>query len=66
MSAPRSFADIRRVREEWVDDIQTACRRTGTAFFFKQWGGVRKDKTGRQYRGRTFGEMPCAAEPLIA
>jgi len=32
------------VREEWVDDIQTACRRTGTAFFFKQWGGVRKDK----------------------
>jgi protein gp37 len=54
------------VREEWVDDIQTACRRTGTAFFFKQWGGVRKDKTGRQYRGRTFGEMTCAAEPLIA
>jgi protein gp37 len=66
MSAPGSFADIRRVREEWVDDIQTACRRTGTAFFFKQWGGVRKDKTGRQYRGRTFDEMPCAAEPLIA
>ena len=42
MSAPRSFADIRRVREEWVDDIQTACRRTGTAFFFKQWAAFAK------------------------
>jgi hypothetical protein len=33
-------------------------RRTGSAFFFKQWGGVRKDKTGRTYRGQTFDEMP--------
>ena len=36
------------------------CRRTRTAFFFKQWGGVRKKSTGRHYCGRTFDEMPRA------
>jgi hypothetical protein len=40
------------------------CRRTGSAFFFKQWGGVRKDKTGRTYRGQTFDEMPSALAVL--
>jgi protein gp37 len=53
-SGPRS----RVMQEEWVDEIEAACRKVGTAFFFKQWGGVRKDRTGRQYRGRTFDEMP--------
>ncbi len=46
--------------EEWVDEIETVCRNTGTAFFFKQWGGVRKKVTGRHYRGRTFDEMPSS------
>lgn len=53
-SGPRS----RPMKEEWVDEIEAACRTTGTAFFFKQWGGVRKKSTGRQYRGTTFDEMP--------
>ncbi|MCP1757876.1 DUF5131 family protein [Bradyrhizobium elkanii] len=53
-SGPRS----RPMLEEWVHEIEAACRRSETAFFFKQWGGVRKDKTGREYRGRTFDEMP--------
>ena len=53
-SGPRA----RPMLEGWVDEIQAACRRSDTAFFFKQWGGVRKDKTGRTYRGRTFDEMP--------
>lgn len=47
----------------WVDEIEALCRRTGTAFFFKQWGGVAKAKTGRVYRGQTFDEMP---EPQIS
>jgi protein gp37 len=55
-SGPRS----RPMLEAWVDEIETACRRSGTAFFFKQWGGVRKDQTGRTYRGQTFDEMPHA------
>jgi protein gp37 len=53
-SGPRS----RPMLEEWVDEIEIACRRSGAKFFFKQWGGVRKDRTGRTYRGQTFDEMP--------
>jgi protein gp37 len=53
-SGPRS----RPMAEEWVGEIEVACRKERTAFFFKQWGGVRKKTTGRQYRGRTFDEMP--------
>lgn len=44
----------------WVDEIEAACRRAGTAFFFKQWGGRNKKATGRELRGRTFDEMPVA------
>jgi protein gp37 len=54
-SGPRA----RPMLEEWVDDIEAACRGSGSAFFFKQWGGTRKDKTGRTYRGQTFDEMPA-------
>lgn len=44
----------------WVDEIQAACGETGTAFFFKQWGGTNKKVTGRELRGRTYDEMPAA------
>jgi protein gp37 len=27
-------------------------------FFFKQWGGTNKKKTGRILKGRTYDEMP--------
>jgi protein gp37 len=53
-SGPRS----RPMREEWVDEIEAACRKVRTAFFFKQWGGVRKKAAGRQFRDRTYDEMP--------
>lgn len=55
-SGPRA----RPMLEAWVDEIETACRGSGTAFFFKQWGGVRKKLSGRIYRDRTFDEMPTA------
>ena len=42
----------------WVTEIRGACRAHKVPFFFKQWGGVRKDLTGRKLRGRTFDEMP--------
>ena len=57
-SGPRS----RPMAEQWVAEIEAACRKARTAFFFKQWGGVRKKSTGRHYRGRTFDEMPRAVE----
>lgn len=43
---------------EWVEQIEKACRRAGTAFFFKQWGGRNKKATGRELRGRTYDEYP--------
>ena len=48
----------RRMKIEWVREIFRACRRHNVPFFFKQWGGVRKDLTGRKLGGRTYDEMP--------
>lgn len=45
---------------EWVENIHAQCVRARVAFFFKQWGGVRKHKTGRRLNGRTYDEMPRA------
>lgn len=53
-SGPRA----RPMDEKWVEGILDQCLHAGTAFFFKQWGGVNKKKTGRTLRGRTFDEMP--------
>ena len=43
---------------EWVRSIFRQCRSSGAAFFFKQWGGVQKHRTGRELRGKTYDEMP--------
>ena len=32
----------RPMKAEWVDNIRNQCRGAKVAFFFKQWGGVRK------------------------
>ncbi|MFN3428362.1 MAG: DUF5131 family protein [Candidatus Sericytochromatia bacterium] len=53
-SGPRA----RPMQQEWVESILDQCRRERVAFFFKQWGGVRKDRTGRLLNGQTFDEMP--------
>ena len=42
----------------WVIDIRDQCLRANVAFFFKQWGGVQKKRTGRTLEGRTWNEMP--------
>lgn len=52
----------RPVDHDWVTDIRDQCIKTGVAFFFKQWGGVQKKKTGRTLEGRTWDEMPIQIE----
>ncbi len=42
----------------WVESLLFQCKRAGIPFFFKQWGGVQKKKTGRQLNGRTYDELP--------
>jgi protein gp37 len=48
----------RPMQQSWVVDIRDQCRAAGTAFFFKQWGGIFKSRTGRELEGRTWDEMP--------
>jgi protein gp37 len=48
----------RKMEESWVIDIRNQCINKDIAFFFKQWGGVNKKKTGRELEGRTWDEMP--------
>lgn len=42
----------------WVQQIRDHCVSGRVPFFFKQWGGVNKKKTGRLLDGRTWDEMP--------
>ncbi len=48
----------RQMEADWVRSIQVQCAQQKVAFFFKQWGGVRKKKTGRLLDGRTWNEFP--------
>lgn len=48
----------RPIKADWVVDIKNQCERTGVAFFFKQWGGTNKKKSGRMLEGRTYDAMP--------
>lgn len=52
----------------WVDAIRRQCQQSDVPFFFKQWGGVQKKRTGRLLNGRTYDEMPKGASrpiPLV-
>ncbi len=51
----------RPIYESWVWDIKLQCLEEGVAFFFKQWGGVNKKKSGRELAGMTYDDMP---EPI--
>lgn len=53
-SGPRA----RKMKEEWVWEIQKQCAQANIPFFFKQWGGVQKKRNGRKLGGSTFDEMP--------
>jgi protein gp37 len=48
----------RPMKKEWVTDIRDQCRANGVPFFFKQWGGTNKKRTGRFLEGRTWEELP--------
>lgn len=49
----------RPMKPEWVRRIRDQCIEQDVAFFFKQWGGVFKHKTGRELDGRTWDEFPA-------
>jgi protein gp37 len=53
----------RKVSAEWVREIRDRCLRARVPFFFKQWGGVFKSRTGRILDGETWSEMPPSQKP---
>jgi len=61
----------REMQPEWVENVRIQCQSENVAFFFKQWGGwgadgVKRSKkaNGREFKGRTWDEMPIAVANL--
>lgn len=54
----------RPMKPEWVFEIHNKCIEENVPFFFKQWGGTNKKKTGRVLKGRTYSEMPMVKHLL--
>lgn len=52
----------RPIKKEWVLDIKDQCKKKDIAFFFKQWGGTNKKKTGNLLDGKQYLEIPEVAE----
>lgn len=48
----------RPIKEEWILEIKEQCDEQGVPFFFKQWGGVKKKKNGRELLNQTWDAMP--------
>ena len=53
-SGPRA----RPIQQWWAEQLRDDCQRQDVKFFFKQWGGKRKKKFGRQLDGRTWDDYP--------
>jgi len=48
----------RPMEKNWVIEIRNQCQMQNIPFFFKQWGGVNKKKSGRLLDGLTWQETP--------
>jgi len=53
-----SGPNARLMDAAWVTEIKEQCQNSGVPFFFKQWGGKNRKKSGRKLEGRTWDEMP--------
>lgn len=61
-----SGVGARPMQLAWVEAVLQHCEDARVPFFFKQWGGVRKHKTGRQLHGRTYDAQPAGAVVAVA
>lgn len=52
----------RPMKEEWVIDIKDQCKKQNIPFFFKQWGGTNKKKSGRLLKGKYHNDLPIKAK----
>lgn len=56
----------RPMEEAWVRSILEQCEEQKVPFFFKQWGGIQKEKTGRKLNGRYYNEQPKRVKYSVA
>jgi protein gp37 len=59
----------RPMHPHWATDIRDQCLDDDIPFFFKQWGGTNRKKTGRLLDGRTWDDTPrkhIVREPCYA
>ncbi len=59
-----SGPNARIMRKKWVIDVKDQCEKVIIPFFFKQWGGTNKKKSGRLLEGRTWDQMPVVYPQL--
>ncbi len=52
----------RYMEPDWVMNLRDQCLKQKVPFFFKQWGGINKKKTGRKLEGKYWNEMPQMIE----
>ena len=55
----------RLLKQQWAVEIRDKCLNAGTAFFFKQWGGVNKKRNSRSLEGRTWDDMPLPERQTV-
>ncbi len=56
----------RPMHKDWVLSLRDQCQKEGVPFFFKQWGGVRKSKAGRELDGQLYNGVPGrVARPVL-
>lgn len=55
----------RTIEKQWVESILEQCENTKVPFFFKQWGGKNKKKTGRELNGRIYDDMPQLVRTIV-
>lgn len=51
----------RPMKREWVISIRDQCAEARVPFFFKQWGGFNKKRTGRELDGKIYDEYPTTS-----
>ena len=55
-----SGSGSRVIKKEWIYEIKEKCDKLNIPFFFKQWGGTNKKKSGRLLDGKIYDEMPLS------
>lgn len=55
----------RPMHADWVRRLRDQCAAVGVRFFFKQWGGARKNETGRELDGQTHDDQPAVTQAEV-